>query len=111
MVTPVSLQQQHGDGGGGGGRLWPASEMSSQSTDTHLVPTSIPISGACQSTCRAHNRLTPKPLCGCRNAISQTNSADQRYDVVRRMNTLQVRLAERRNMTVSALGVAAIKNV
>lgn len=93
MVTPVSLQQRHGDGGGGGGRLWPASEMSSQSTDTHLVATSIPISGACQSTCRAHTQLTPKRPCGCRDAVSQTNSADQRSYVVRRMNTLQVRPA------------------
>lgn len=79
MVTPVSLQQRHGDGGGGGGgRLWPASEMNSQSTDTHLVATSIPISGACQSTCSAHKRLTPKRLCGCRGAVSQTNGADRR---------------------------------
>lgn len=77
MVTPISKRwQQHG---GGCGRLWMPGEMSSQSTDTHLVATSIPISGACQSTRRAHNGLTPPPLCHCRAAASakQMSKADQ----------------------------------
>lgn len=67
MVTPIS-ERQHG---GGAGRLWMPGEMSSQSTDTHLVATSIPICGACQSTRRAHNELTPPPLQSCR--LSQIN--------------------------------------
>lgn len=77
MVTPISKRwQQHG---GGCGRLWMPGEMSSQSTDTHPVATSIPISGACQSTRRTHNGVTPPPLCHCRAAVSakQMSKADQ----------------------------------
>lgn len=79
LHTVFERRFNHGDThlgerrGGGGGRLWVPGEMSSQSTDTHLVATSIPISSACHSTCCAHNRLTPPPLQGCR--LSQKKRA------------------------------------
>lgn len=54
-VTPIE-DQQHGDG-----RLWVPGEMSIQNSDTHLVATSIPISGARHSTRCLCQRQTPAP--------------------------------------------------
>lgn len=65
MVTPIE-DQQHGDG-----RLWMPGEMSIQNSDTHLVATSIAISGARHSTrCLCQRQTPPLPLYLCEAAAS-----------------------------------------
>lgn len=65
MVTPIE-DQQHGDG-----RLWMPGEMSIQTGDTHLVATSIPISGARHSRrCLGQRPTPPLPLYLCKAAAS-----------------------------------------
>lgn len=57
MVTPIE-DQQHSNG-----RLWVPGEMSIQNSDTHLVATSLPISGARHSTrCLCQRPTPPLPL-------------------------------------------------
>lgn len=83
MVTPIQDQQPG---------LWLPAEMSIHNTDTHLVATSIPISGACHSTRGARHRLTTPPphLCPAAASAESMGRADRgpsRLMGTRRYNT------------------------